>query len=76
MTDPTKYNFLINSTVYNNGSQKVSQPFIDVYRALISNEAEKVFEIMKKELTNKIIESAIARVSLQPSVESSSRQNL
>ncbi len=74
--DPTKYNFLINSTVYNNGSQKVSQPFINVYRALISNEAEKVFEIMKKELTNKIIESAIAKVPLQPSVESSSRRNL
>src|SRR5215216_3074344 len=74
--DPAKFNFLINSSQHSNGRYKTSQSYIDVYRALILNEAEKIFEIMTRDLTNKIIESAIAKVPLQPSVESSSRQNL
>jgi len=74
--DPAKFNFLINSSQHSNRRYKTSQSYIDVYRALILNEAEKIFEIMTRDLTNKIIESAIAKVPLQPSVESSSRQNL
>lgn len=74
--DPTTFNFLINSSQHSNGSYKTSQSYIDVYRALILNEAQKLFEIMTRDLANKIIERAIAKVPLQPSVESFSRQNL
>jgi transposase len=73
---PDRFNFLINSNVYNNGRQKASQPYIEVYRALILDEAEKIFKIMTRDLINKIIDNAISKLGPQPLVESSSRQNM
>ena len=53
--DPTKYNFLINSNQYQDGQHMV---FIDVYRALILDEAQRIFEVMAKDLTSRIINEA------------------
>jgi hypothetical protein len=64
--DPTRYNFLTNSNIYNNGSQKVTQPYIEGYRALILDEAQKIFEILTRDLTNQIMENTIAKIPLQP----------
>jgi hypothetical protein len=51
--NPTKYNnFLINSNQYQDGQHMV---FIDVYRALILDEAQRIFEVMAKDLTSRII---------------------
>src|SRR5215218_3819661 len=53
--DPDKYNFLVSSSIYNGGQCAASQPYIDLYRALILDEAEKVFELMVRDLTHRII---------------------
>ena len=50
--DSTKYNFLINSNQYQDGQHMA---FIDVYRALILDEAQRIFEVMAKDLTSRII---------------------
>jgi predicted transcriptional regulator len=55
--DPTKYNFLINSSLYNGG-----QPYIDMYRALILDEAQKIFELMVRDLTNTIVGNATSTI--------------
>ena len=52
MKDPTKYNFLINSNQYQDGQHMA---FIDVYRTLILDEAQKLFESMVRDLTSRII---------------------
>ena len=46
--DPNRYNFLINSNQYQDGQHMA---FIDVYRALILDEAQRIFELMAKDLT-------------------------
>ncbi|HEU4446525.1 MAG TPA: hypothetical protein VFR94_17775 [Nitrososphaeraceae archaeon] len=56
--DPTKYNFLINSSLYNGG-----QPYIDMYRALILDEAQKVFELMVRELTSTIVGNSTSTIT-------------
>jgi hypothetical protein len=53
--NPDKYNFLVSSSVYNGGQHATSQPYIDVYRTLILDEAQKVFELMVQDLTSRII---------------------
>jgi hypothetical protein len=58
--DPTKYNFLINSIIYNGG-----QPYIDMYRALILDEAQKIFELMVRDLTGRIINEAALTIHPQ-----------
>jgi hypothetical protein len=56
MNDPTRYNFLINSNHYNDDKWSASHPnFIDMYRSLILDDSRKLFEIMERELTSKII---------------------
>jgi hypothetical protein len=53
MRDPTKYNILVGSA---HGRQyAVSQPYIDVYRALILDEAQRLFELMVRESTSTIV---------------------
>src|SRR5919108_560013 len=52
--DPTKYNFLINSS----RQYAASHPYIDVYRTLILDEAQKVFELIVQDLTGRIINEA------------------
>jgi hypothetical protein len=58
--DPTKYNFLINSNQHND--DKPHPNFIDMYRSLILDDSQKLFEAMARELTNKIIESTISKL--------------
>jgi hypothetical protein len=55
LRDPTKYNFLVNSNLYNGGQYAASQPYIDAYRTLILDEAQKIFELMVRDLTSRII---------------------
>jgi hypothetical protein len=56
--EPDKYNFLVSSSFYNGGQHVASQHYIDVYRALILDDAEKVFELMVQDLTSRIINEA------------------
>ena len=53
--DPDKYNFLINSNQYYSGQYAASNPYIDGYRNLILDEAQKLFELMARDLTSRII---------------------
>jgi hypothetical protein len=53
--DPDKYNFLVNSNQYNGGQYAASHPFIDAYRTLILDEAQKLYELMARDLTSRII---------------------
>jgi hypothetical protein len=63
MKDPAKYTFLINSKQYNDKRRHTPYPnFIDMYRSLILEDSQKLFEVMARELTNKIIESAILKL--------------
>ena len=63
--DPDKYNFLVNSNQYNGGQYTASHPFIDAYRDLILDEAEKLFELMKRDLTSSIINEPTLTVHLK-----------
>jgi hypothetical protein len=53
--DPDKYNFLINSNQYYVGQYAASHPHIDAYRSLIVDEAQRLFELMARDLTSRII---------------------
>jgi hypothetical protein len=55
--DPTKYNYLINNNQHY-GGQYASHPFIDAYRGLILDEAQKLFELMERDLTGRIVNEA------------------
>lgn len=54
LRDPDKYSFLTNSSLQNGGQYAMSQPYIDMYRALILDEAQKIFELMVRDLTSTI----------------------
>jgi hypothetical protein len=56
--NPDKYNFLINSNHYYGGQYAASHPFIDAYRTMISDEAQKLFELMARDSTMRIINEA------------------
>ena len=53
--DPDKYSFLVSSSQYYSGQYAASHPYTDVYRTLILDEAQKVFELMVRDLTHRII---------------------
>jgi adenylate kinase family enzyme len=53
--NPDKYNFLIISSQYYSGQYAGSRPFIDGYRNLILDESQKLFELMARNLANKIV---------------------
>jgi hypothetical protein len=55
--DPDRYNFLINSNRYHPGQYSGLHPNIDANRNLILNEAHKLFELMARDLTSRIIMS-------------------
>ncbi|HKI09501.1 MAG TPA: hypothetical protein VKA09_13995 [Nitrososphaeraceae archaeon] len=63
LRDPTKYNFLVNSSLYNSGQYAASKPYIDVYRALILNEAEKIFELLVRDVTSAIVGDAASTIT-------------
>jgi hypothetical protein len=56
--DPKKYNFLINTNQYYGGQYAASQSYIDAYRTMILDESQKLFELMKRDLTRRIINKA------------------
>jgi hypothetical protein len=59
--DPDKYNFLVSS----GGQYTSSQPYIYAYRALILDEAQKIFELMVRDLTGRIINEAALTIHPQ-----------
>jgi hypothetical protein len=64
--DPAKYNFLFNSGgLYSGGHHTSSQPYIYAYRALILDEAQKIFELMVRDLTGRIINEAALTIHPQ-----------
>jgi len=63
--DPNKYSFLVSSNVYNGGQHAASHPYTDVYRTLILDEAQKVFELMARDLTSRIINEAALTIHPQ-----------
>lgn len=58
--DPDKYNFMINSSQFNQGQESASSTpkYIEIYRSIVQDDAEKLFEAMKSDLTNRIINNA------------------
>jgi hypothetical protein len=66
LRDPVNFNLLINSSQYGDGQQKASQAFIDLCRVLVLNEAQKLFEVMVRELTNNVIKGATLVIPHQP----------
>ena len=63
--DPDKYNFLASSNTYNGGQHASSHPYVDVYKTLILDEAQKIFELMVRDLTNRIINEAALTIHPQ-----------
>ena len=63
--DPDKYGFLVSSSIYNGGQHAASQPYIDMYRALILYDAEKLLEIMVRDLTSRIVNEAALTIHPQ-----------
>jgi len=53
--DPNKYNYLINTSQYYSGQYGASQSYIDAYRNIILDEAQKLFELWAKDLTGRIL---------------------
>jgi hypothetical protein len=53
--DPDKYNLLINSSKYYGGQYSTSNLYIDAYGGLILDEAQKLFELMARDLTDGIV---------------------
>jgi hypothetical protein len=66
LRDPVNFNLLINSSQYGDGQQKASQAFIDLCRVLVLNEAQKLFEVMVRELTNNVIKGVTLMIPHQP----------
>jgi hypothetical protein len=59
----TKYNFLVYSNQYNNDKWQTPHPnFIGMYRSLIMDDSQKLFQVMTRELTNNIIEGTILKL--------------
>jgi hypothetical protein len=53
--DPDKYNFLINSNQYYLGPYAASHPYFDLYRVMILDESQKLFELMAMNLPSEIV---------------------
>jgi hypothetical protein len=57
LRDPVKFNYLINSSHSYSGQHVSSQRnYADVYRALILDDAEKLLELMTRNLTSRVID--------------------
>ena len=61
--DPDRYNFLINSNRYQPGQYSGLHPNIDAYRRLILDEAQRLFELMAKDLTSRIVNEPTLTIS-------------
>jgi hypothetical protein len=61
--NPEKFDFLVKNSRYYGGHYDTSQPnFTDVYRALLLDDAQRLFEMMTRGLTNKIINDAVSQI--------------
>ena len=60
-----QYNFLASSNTYNGGQHASSHPYVDVYKTLILDEAQKIFELMVRDLTGRIINEAALTIHPQ-----------
>jgi predicted transcriptional regulator len=56
--DPNKYNYLINTSQYSGGQYAALQSYIDAYRTIILDESQKLFELMERDMTRRIINEA------------------
>jgi hypothetical protein len=54
---------LVSSNIYNGGQHAASQPYIDVYETLILDEAQKIFELMARDLTSTILGNAASTIT-------------
>jgi predicted transcriptional regulator len=54
--NPEKYNLLINSNQFCGGQYAATQPYIDAYRTMILDESQKLFELIERDLTRRIID--------------------
>jgi hypothetical protein len=61
--DPVRFNLLVSQ--YGDRHQKASRSFIDLCRALVLDEAQKLFDVMVRDLTDKIINDAALRIHPQ-----------
>jgi transposase len=62
--NPEKYDFFVKNSQYYRGPYATSQPnFTDVYRALILGDAEKLFEVVARNLTNRIIDDVSSGIT-------------
>ncbi|MGB7632939.1 MAG: hypothetical protein WBL68_04390 [Nitrososphaeraceae archaeon] len=62
--DTDKFSFLVSNRFYNGGRYVASQPYIGAYRALILGEAQKIFELMVRDLTSTIVGDAASIIAL------------
>jgi predicted transcriptional regulator len=65
MRNPDNYNFLVSSSAYNGRQHASSHPYVDVYKTIILDEADKLFELMVQDLTNRIIHDAALTIHPQ-----------
>ncbi len=62
--DPVKSNFLINSSLSYSGQHVSSQRnYADVYRVLILDDAEKLLELMTRNLTSRVIDDVSSGIA-------------
>ena len=61
--DPVRFNLLVIQC--GDRHQKASRSFIDLCRALVLDEAQKLFDVMVRDLTDKIINEAALRIHPQ-----------
>ncbi|MGC2308356.1 MAG: hypothetical protein WA461_08135 [Nitrososphaeraceae archaeon] len=62
--DTDKFIFLVSNRFCNGGRYAASQPYIGVNRALILSEAQKIFELMERDLTITIVGDAASIIAL------------
>jgi hypothetical protein len=64
--DPNKYNYLINTSQYSGGQYAASQSYIDIYRTIILDESQKLFELIERDMPRKIINEATLTIPSHP----------
>jgi hypothetical protein len=68
--DPVRFNLLV--IQYGDRHQKASRSFIDFCRALVLDEVQKLFDVMVRDLTDKIINESALRI--HPQIDNHARR--
>src|SRR5215216_2259413 len=63
--DPDRYNFLVNSNIYTGKQHSASHPYISIYRTLILDEAQQLFELIVRDLTSRFINETVLTIPSQ-----------